>query len=274
MNVESDTLINRSPLLRLCGFTGRRSIALLIYLVDTTSFMFDALLQWARRSRLINRASYRSLVTQLLFTGVDALPIVGILALASGLGITSQLLMQVDVIGSRTEVMQMLVQVVALELGSLLTAILLIGRSGSAITVDMGNMKLHREIEALELLGIHLGHFFVAPRILGTAIAQLCLSVYFSTIAVVGGIVYAGLFISPGYFSYLTELPLSFEPYDMLTFVIKNLLFGLIIGTIGCFHGLRVGDSPSELPQQTQQAIVNSIVLVFIIDGLIIVGLQ
>jgi phospholipid/cholesterol/gamma-HCH transport system permease protein len=70
------------------------------------------------------------------------------------------------------------------------------------------------------------------------------------------------------YLKYLTEIPLAFDPYDLLLFLLKNLFFGLIIGATACFHGLRVELSTTEVPQQTQRAIVNSLTLIFVLDGL------
>lgn len=253
----------------LSGMVGRQALRLPNYLIDLTVFVIRALRDWRQASKLLNRATYSSLVGQVIFGGVDALPAITLLALASGLGIVSQLIITVQVFGETADVVNVLTQVVALELGSLLTAIVLIGRSGSAIAVDLANMKLNREIEGLELLGINVNHFFIAPRLLGTTISQMALAVYFSILSVASGVLVTGLFVSAGYFKYLTDIPLAFDPNDLVLFLLKNLVFGLLIGTIACFHGLRVKHSITEVPQQAQRAIVNSLSIIFILDGLI-----
>jgi len=208
-------------------------------------------------------------VSQMIFTGVDALAPITLLALASGMSITSQLLQNIHVIGSTEDVVSLLSDVVALEFGSLLTAIILIGRSGSAIAVDLGNMKLNREIEGLELLGVNVNHFFVTPRLVGTTLSQLVLAVYFSIISVASGIAFNAVTVSTGYWKYLAQVPLAFDPYDLILFLVKNLMFGLIIGATACFHALRVQCSVTEVPQQTQRAIVNSLSMIFILDGML-----
>jgi phospholipid/cholesterol/gamma-HCH transport system permease protein len=256
------------------GWTGRRTLSLGGYLLDLTTFIIDALRDWFRSGRLFNRATRQSLTSQIIFTGVDALPVITLLALAVGFSITSQLLTLAQALGSERDVGTLLIGIVGVELSSLLTAIVLIGRSGSAIAVDTGYMKLHGEVEALELLGINVREFFVTPRIVGAAIAQVTLAVYFAAIALFGGVFLNGLLFHLVTAHQLKHLAEALQPAQVLIFILKNLLFGIIISGTACFHGLRVRNSPTELPQHTQRAIVTSLVLVFVVDGLLAVVAQ
>ncbi|HEY9034680.1 MAG TPA: ABC transporter permease, partial [Pseudomonadales bacterium] len=138
----------------------------------------------------------------------------------------------------------------------------------SAITVDIGNMKLHREIQSLEIMGVDINEYLIAPRILGVTASQLVVAVFFTFITLTSGILLSGLLTSPRHFAYLFKLADSVEPLMLLMFVVKNVLFGLTIGAVSCYHGLRVGSSATEVPQQTQAAIVNILVMLFIIDGI------
>lgn len=250
---------------------GRAVVGSLLYMVDLTAFIINALRGWRGK---FNRAAYQSIITQIIFTGIDALPAISLLALAIGASITTQLILLVQMVGSDADVIRMITQVVALELSPLLAAIIIIGRSGSAITVDLGNMKLHREMEGLALLGIDMREFFIRPRLAGVVIAQLMLSIYFAVIAVVSGVLFSALFSSASYYRYLVAIPMAFDPTQLIGFVVKDVLFGLIIGGAACFHALRVTDSPTEVPQQTQQAIVNSLMLIFLIDGLVAMAVR
>lgn len=252
----------------MVGWLGRKTIGSVLYATDLTYFVLQSLKAIRERRKLDNAATARSLNAQIIFGGLDALPVVTLLALAVGVTITMQILALGDALSSTGDVIHLLSSVVGMELGSLLTAIILIGRSGSAIAVDLGNMKLHGEVEALELLGIDLMDFFVAPRVLGTAISQLVLATWFAWLALYGGVVLAGLFVSSRNFEYLAPLAQSITPMMVLAYTGKNLLFGLIVAGTACFHALRVGDSPTEVPQQTQRAIATSLVLIFVIDGL------
>ncbi len=262
-------LLKTLSLTSITGMLGRRVIGAALYMVDLTVFTYQALRDWSRRGSLFDRATFGSLITQLIFTGVDALFAITFLGIAVGLSITSQFILMVEVFGSTEDVVNVLSQVVALELGSLLTAIVLIGRSGSAIAVDLGNMKLNGEVEGLGLLGININHYFVTPRIISAAIAQMTLAVYFTLVAVISGILFATLFVSVGYVDYLVAIPLAFNPVDLISFLAKNLVFGTIIGAAACYHGLRVERSRTEVPQQAQRAIINSMMLVFLFDGLL-----
>ncbi len=260
-----------SPSSRLQTFTGmlgRQALRLPVYVLDLTLFTLQALREWREQSSLRNRATYASFVSQMIFTGIDALPPIFLLAVASGVSITSMLLNNVQVFGSTADIVSILTEVVALELGSLLTAVILVGRSGSAIAIDLGNMKLNREVEGLGLLGINVNHLLITPRLIGTSISQLVLAIFFSSLSVFSAIAFNASVYSASYWKYLSEIPLAFDPADLLLFVIKNLAFGLIIGVTACYHGLRVQHSVTEIPQQSQRAIVNSLSIIFILDGL------
>jgi|SRR5690554_1656638 len=261
-------------LLNAPGFLGRQVQRPPKYLFQLLLFTLRALNPRQQGHIRLNQASYRTLVGQLIFSGVDALPVITLLALASGLAVTSQIVLTIQLIADRAEVIDILVRVVVFELSTLFTAILLIGRSGSAITVDIGNMKLNRELEGVEMLGINLNHFLITPRVLGTGLAQAVLAVYFAFIALTSGILLLSYTQNAGYLSYLPEVALSLHPYDLLVFLVKNLLFGIIIGATSCFHALQVGQSRTELPQQTQRAIVNSLSIVFVLNACFILLMQ
>lgn len=252
------------PLPDFVAWTGRGTLRALYFVLDLTVFIAKAV----RSGLSAGKPGRRALVAQIIFTGIDALPVLTLLALAIGVSITAQILSLGEALGSTRDVTRLLVSVVGMELGSLLTAFLLIGRSGSAIAVDLGNMKLHREVEALELLGIDLMDFFVAPRILGVAISQAVLAVWFYVVALFGGVLLSGVLLNRHHFSYLRPLAQQFDATQIVVYVSKNLLFGLIIAGTACFRALAIGVSPTEVPQQTQRAIVTSLVLIFVIDGL------
>ena len=255
----------------MLGWTGRRTLSAGAYLLDLTTFVLRAFRDWGRHARILNRATLQTLVGQIIFTGVDALPVVTFLGLAVGLSITSQMLKLAQALGSESDVAALLTNIVGTELSSLLTAIVLIGRSGSAIAVDLGSMNLRREVEGLELLGINVNEFFIAPRIIGAAVAQFALAVYFAAIALFGGVFINGLITSASSVHQLKKLAEALGPEDVTVFALKNLIFGVTIAGTACYHGLRVRASTTELPQQTQRAIVTSLVLVFAVDGLLAV---
>jgi phospholipid/cholesterol/gamma-HCH transport system permease protein len=262
----------RAPRLgSVTGWIGRRLTDAALYVVDLTVFVLRAFRDWARRGRVFNRATLQNVYGQIIFTGLDALPLVTFLGLAVGLSITSQMLKLAQALGSESDVATLLDKIIGSELASLLTAIVLIGRSGSAIAVDLGSMNLRGEVEGLELLGINVNEFFVTPRIIGAAISQFVLAVYFAGIALFGGVFINSLVSDDTNLHQLKRMAETVDPKLVGLFALKNLLFGIIIAGTACYHGFKVRKSPTELPQQTQRAIVTSLVLVFAADGLLAV---
>lgn len=255
------------PITAMIEWVGRKTLGAIRYFFQLTFFIWSVLRSFRYKPWKSTRFS---LNTQIIFSGVDALPIITILSLALAFSVTSQLLLVLQALTSEKEVVQLLSKIIAQELAPLLTAIILVGRSGSAITVDLGNMQVRNEIKGLELLGINIHAFFALPRVLGVIFSQFVLSIYFASIVMVGGIIFASLLDSPSNYKYLFILSDSLTPLEMSVFMVKNLLFGLTIGGVACFHGLRVSHSVTQVPQQTQQSIVNSLILIFIFDGLLV----
>ena len=249
----------------ILGWPGYFLLKRLSYLLNLTTFTAFALRDWSKRLRFFNRESYRPLITQIIFAGVDALPVITILALITGFVFTFRLIALFDSVG---DTVTLLVYVIGLEIGPMMAAITLISRTGSAITVDLGNMKLHNEIQSLEFMGIDINEYMVTPRILGAAIPQLAIAVYFTLVTLVSGILLSGLLLSKTHFNYLTQMAQGVDPVVLPIFVLKNIMFGLIIGATACYHGLKVNTSPTEVPQQTQRSIVNTLVMLFIVDGI------
>lgn len=251
---------------QITGWSGAFILRRLSYLVNLTTFSSFALRDWFKAMSLFNRYSYRSLVSQIIFTGIDALPTIIFLAMVTGFVFTFKM---ISIFDSITDTVSILNYFVVMEMGPMIAGIILISRTGSAITVDLANMKLHKEIDALELMGIDINNFLVAPRILGVTLSQLSISIVFTVVTLSVGILLSALLISPTYFKYFTDVITGLSPIVLIVFIIKNLLFGLFIGSIACYHGLKVTRSATEVPQQTQKSIVNSLLMLFIIDGII-----
>jgi phospholipid/cholesterol/gamma-HCH transport system permease protein len=253
----------------LTGWPGRKLLSNIFYIIDLVTFSILALRDWWRKNRLLDSRSYSTTVAQIIFTGVDALPTITYLGLATGFIFTFRLVSISSSLGGTEDMVQLLITVIFLSAGPFLAAIIIISRTGSAIVVDIGNMKLHGEIEALENLGININDYMIAPRIISTVISQLAITVYFTVIALVSGILISAILINPSYIGLILKLSNAFTPYLVMIFVIKNMIFGYIIATVACYNGLRVQGSPTELPQRTTASIVQSLSFLFVIDALV-----
>ncbi len=253
----------------LTGWPGRKLINNVLYVINLVTFSILALRDWFRKNRLFESRSYSTTVAQIIFTGVDALPTISFLGLATGFIFTFRLISISNTLGGTDDISNLLITVICLSAGPFLAAIIIISRTGSAIVVDLGNMKLHGEIEALENMGININDYLVAPRIISTAISQLAITVYFTVIALLSGILISTVLINPSYIGFIAKVSDSFTPYLMSIFIVKNLIFGYVIATVACYNGLRVQNSATEVPQRTTASIVQSLSFVFVIDSLL-----
>ena len=248
----------------LLGWPGAFIIKRMQYLLNLTTFIVYSLKDWFSNLQLFNRHSYRPLITQIIFTGIDAMPTILFLALVTGFVFAFRIIALFE---SVTDTLGILVYIIGLEVGPMIAAITLISRTGSAITVDIANMKLHREIQTMERMGMDINEYMIAPRILGVTLSQIAVSVFFTVLTLFFGIIISGFLLSPTHFQTLFKLANYVTPLVFVVFIIKNILFGMTIGATACFHGLKVNESPTEVPQQTQKAIVNMLIMLFIIDG-------
>lgn len=249
------------------GWLGRRCIDSFLYVVDLSYFLTRTVSVWQPHRNVFNRAVYSNLVGQLIFTGIDAIAMISFLAVLIGIGVTSQLIYIMQAITGASDLTAILSRLVISELGPLITGVILIGRSCSAIAVDLGNTKVHGEIEPLEYLGINVDDYFVVPRIICMLMSQVTLALYFSVITVLVGVFFSAFIYNFSAQDSLMALLDTMTPGVVVLFMLKNLLFGLIIGTMACFHGLSVENSPTQVPQQMQKAVVRSLVFLFLADG-------
>lgn len=249
------------------GWIGRYCIDSFLYIIDFTYFLIQSLSIWQAHRNVFNRAVYSSLLGQLIFTGVDAIAMISFLAVLAGIGVTSQIIYIMQALTGVSELTAILARLVVSELGPVITGIILVGRSCSAIAVDLGNTKVRDEIAPLEYLGIDVDDYFVVPRIICMVISQATLALYFSIIMILCGVFFSAFIYNFSAQESLMQLLNTMNINMVLIFVTKNLIFGLVIGAMACFHGLLVEHSPTQVPQQMQKAVVRGLVFLFLADS-------
>ena len=159
-----------------------------------------------------------------------------------------------------------LVVVVIRELGPLLTAFIVIGRSGTAIAAELGNMIVAHELEAIRVMGINPIYFIVAPRIIGVTVAVICLTIYFNAVALVGGFVFSELILPTDLPIFLNELIISLTLTDLVFGILKSAVFGLLTELTCTYHGLTVRYSSTEVPQVATRGVVSAILAIIIFN--------
>jgi phospholipid/cholesterol/gamma-HCH transport system permease protein len=203
---------------------------------------------------------------QIYFTGYQALPLISVLALASGSIVILQSSSNLSLLGGANMVGDLMVAIIVRELAPLLTALIVIARSGTAVASEIGNMRVNREIEALEAMGIHPLSYVVFPRLLGGIISVICLSIYFVAVACMGGYLVTSLLQHMPFSFYTDILARAFTGADIGLFFLKNTFSGAIIFMIACYQGFLVKQSPHEVPQVTTKAVVNSVIYVVLFN--------
>jgi phospholipid/cholesterol/gamma-HCH transport system permease protein len=254
------------------GWIGQKTIDGYMYLTDLAAQVYLTARELVSPGRQGRWASLRVTLRQLLFTGVDALPVVSAIALMLGLLVILQAGTQLPKVGGEGLIGTIIVVVIIRELGPLTTAILVIGRSGAAITTELGNMRVAQEITALELMGIRTSRYIVMPRVVAVVVSMLCLIFYFDAIAVLGGFIVARIKLTIPFYPFADAVAQALSLADVLGTVVKGVLFGTTVAVVCCHHGLSVRSSYTEVPQQVTRAMINSITICLLVDILVTVA--
>ncbi len=203
---------------------------------------------------------------QIYFTGWQAVPLISVMALATGSVLVLQSMANLSLLGGTQMIGNFLIVMIVREAGPLLVALVVIARSGTAVASEVGNMRANREIEALESMGINPLSFIVFPRVIGGVISVLCLAFFFNVVALLGGFAITRFLQDMPFSFYLDSLARGFAKEDFFIFLAKNGFSGMIIFVVCCYQGLLVKKSPHEVPQVTTQAVVNSVIYVTVFN--------
>lgn len=205
---------------------------------------------------------------QVYFTGFESLKIIIIISLTIGTVLITQIISLVGA-GNESLIGKVLVWVVIREVGPLLTAIIVIARSGTAIAIELGFMKINGEIDSIESLGIPKDQYLIAPRIFGVATSVIILTIYFEIFSILGGFLVASIGWHVSFEKFFYGIISSLTVLDLSVSMAKSLFFGLFLTAACCRNGLSVGRSTTQIPQAASKGVMQSLFLVFILDGII-----
>jgi len=209
------------------------------------------------------------LVSQIYFTGVEALPILSIISLAIGAAVIIQGVALLPKFGQDELTYKILILVITRELGPLLTALIIAARSGSAITTELGNMVVDHEMEAFTASGIDPLSHIAVPRLFGVTVAMIFLNLYFSLFGLFGSCLIASLIHGLPLGEYLGNLVLVMTAGDLISSLIKSFVFGAILATIATYFGFKVNRAVTEVPQKTIQSLGVSMTLCILANTVI-----
>ena len=222
-------------------------------------------------ARVLSRPAklrFTAMVYHMQKTGLDALPIVGLLSFLIGVVMAYQGADQLQRFGAEIFTVNLVGIAVLRELGILLTAIIVAGRSGSAFTAQIGTMKVNEEVDALRTIGLDPMEVLVLPRILALVLVLPLLTFYADIMGLMGGALMAALALDITVVQFIERLRVAVTVDTFFVGLIKAPVFAFIIAMVGCFEGLQVTSSAESVGTRTTRSVVEAIFLVIVLDAL------
>lgn len=247
--------------------TGAATIEIACVAVRMTAFLGAITTALARVALRPRKFRWTALVSHMEQAGLDALPIVGLISLLIGLVFAYQGADQLRRFGAQVFVVNLVGLSVLREIGILLTAIVVAGRSGSAFTAAIGSMKLREEIDAMRTLGIDPIEALVLPRVIALVLTLPLLTFFADMLGLAGGglLVWARLDIAPD--QYIERLRDAVPLWSFWVGIIKAPIFAFLVAMVGCFEGFAVAGSAESVGRHTTKAVVEAIFLVIVVDA-------
>jgi phospholipid/cholesterol/gamma-HCH transport system permease protein len=238
-----------------------QAISILGYLGRVTVETFEAIAKPKHNLRIA------AIFHQIEETGINALPIVGLLAFLIGVVLAYQGADQLKRFGAEIFTINLLGVGVLREIGGLITAIIVAGRSGSAFTAHIGTMRVNEEIDAMQTMGLNTVDTLVLPRIIGLVIALPVLTFFSDVVGLIGGAFMCYFQLGITIPAFLRQLNEAVTVNSLLVGLIKAPVFAFVIALVGCYEGFQVERNAASVGQLTTRSVVESIFLIIVLDA-------
>ncbi len=202
-------------------------------------------------------------------TGAEALPIVSLIAVLVGVILGFVGAIQLGMFGAQIYVANLVALSMVLEMGAMMSGIIMAGRTGAAYAAQLGTMQVSEEIDALQTMGINPIGFLVLPRILALALMLPLLCVYADLLGIAGGVLIGVSMLDISLVEYLRQTREAITLAQVGQGIIKSMVYGVLVGFSGCYHGMRCGRSASAVGESTTAAVVMGIVLIVVSDAVL-----
>jgi phospholipid/cholesterol/gamma-HCH transport system permease protein len=235
--------------------------------VGITAFLGAMLVSAWHLIRHPGKLRIKALVRQIELVGISALGIVGLMSFLVGIVIAQQGAVQLRQFGAEIYTINLTGRLAMRELGVLMTAIMVAGRSGSAFAAQIGTMKLTEEVDAMRTIGVSPVEALIIPRVLAAVLMMPLLGFYAAVVAIIGGAFLANFALDIPFFTFLSRIQEVVPLYDIWVGMIKAPFFGLIIALTGCYQGMQVKANAEEVGLRTTMAVVQAIFMVIVLDA-------
>ena len=206
-------------------------------------------------------------ITILYQCSAAALPIVGLISLLSGLTMAFVGAVQLQKFGAEIFVADLVGLAMVREMGALMAAIVMTGRTGASFAAQLGNMRVSEEIDALETLGIRPIDFLVVPRLIALILVMPLLCMYANVIGIIGGYLVGVLMLDMSTHQYITQTFKAMSLNDLFSGEIKSVFFGMVVAASGCFYGIHCGQSSAAVGRAVTRSVVTGITFIIVVDA-------
>jgi phospholipid/cholesterol/gamma-HCH transport system permease protein len=248
---------------------GRQAVAQCRGFMTYLAFIGELTGEALRIARRAGKWRVHAIAAIVYRSGYQALPIIALLSFMIGVVIAYQLGLQLRNYGANVYIVDLLGLSILREFGPLITAIMVAGRTGSAFTAQLGMMKLDREIDTLNTMGVTPAELLLLPRIIGLLIALPLLTFWADIFGVVGGMVMSSNMLGVTWYDFLHRFPRVIPLKTLFIGLGKAPLFALIISSVGCFEGMRVESNVNSIGLNTTRSVVSSIFFVIVVDAIL-----
>ncbi len=251
----------------LLGRIGESALTLYRDVRDLVGFVGSFAAAFAQALRRPKTIRWRDVGLICEAVGANAVLIIALIGFLMGLIISFQSAMPLRMFGAEIYVARLLGLSMLRELGPLVTAIILAGRSGASFAAELGTMKINEELDALSTMGLDPIRFLVVPRMLAAMLMTPLLTLVFNLFSLIGGGV---VMLSLGYplITYINQVTMSVGMGDLLNGLFKAFVFSILVGWIGCVRGLQTGKGAWAVGASTTSAVVSGIIMIAVMDGI------
>ena len=255
------------PLTRVLGQVGVATKTAMTTMVGLLGFFGALLISTGNIIRHPRRFRPNAVVQQFEVVGVHALAIIGLMSFLVGIVIAQQGAVQLRQFGAEVFTINLIGRSAIKELGVLMTAIMVAGRSGSAFAAQIGSMKLNEEVDAMRTIGVSPMEALVFPRVFATVLLMPVLGFYAAILAIIGGGIFTWFSLDIPPVTFVQRIREVVPMTDLWQALIKAPVFGFIIALAGCYQGLQVEGNAEEVGLRTTTAVVQGIFLVIVLDA-------
>ncbi len=251
---------------RIFGAVGRNALLFLTHLANLADLIKQALYWTIIAPIKGKKVRWKSTFEQMVLIGVNSIPIVAVICFFVGLILAMQAAYQLERFGASIYVADLVGVSMTREMGPLLTAIIIAGRSGSAIAAEIGTMKVYEEIDALQTMGFNPIQFLVVPRTLALLIMLPCLTLIADFVGILGGLFFAVFSLKISFIRYLSQTADALVMKDLITGLVKTFVFAIIVAQVGSYQGFSVKGGAEGVGKATTASVVASIFLIILAD--------